>query len=106
MNRARRIQLLREIRDGQNRLAGGTSMADHAGAMAKLAEWQCLAQRMDLTLRASYKATAGGPRLDSAAAVLTPSGSAALEESERAAQVRRIATVPWNVPVPLATPEG
>jgi hypothetical protein len=78
MIHARRLELLQEIHDGQNRLTGGSSSAEHADAMAKLAEWQRLAERMDITLRASYTVTRRGPELHSADAMLSPSGRAVL----------------------------
>ncbi len=80
MIHARRLQLLREIRDGQNRLTAGPSGAEHARAMAKLAEWERLAERMDITLHASYTVTARGPELHSANAILSNSGRAVLGE--------------------------
>jgi len=78
MVHARRLQLLQEIHEGQNRLTAGSSSAERASAMAKLAEWQRLAERMDITLRASYTVTRRGPELHSADAVLSPSGRAML----------------------------
>jgi hypothetical protein len=78
MVHARRLELLREIHAGQNRLMAGTSSAEQASAVAKFAEWQRLAERMDITLRASYTVTARGPELHSADAILSASGRAAL----------------------------
>jgi len=78
MIHARRLELLREILAGQSRLTAGNSSAEHAIAVAKLAEWQRLAERMDITLRASYTVTARGPELHSADAILSPSGRAVL----------------------------
>jgi hypothetical protein len=78
MIHARRLQLLQEIQGGQSRLTAGSSSAEHASAMAKLAEWQRLAERMDITLRASYTVTPRGPELHSADANLSPSGRALL----------------------------
>jgi hypothetical protein len=78
MIHARRLELLREIHEGWNRLTAGASAAEQAGAMAKLAEWERLAERMDITLRASYTLTERGPELHSADATLSPTGKAAL----------------------------
>jgi hypothetical protein len=103
MNQTRRIQLLGEIRDGHNRLTRGTSREERAMAMAKLAEWECLAQRLDVTLRASFRATSGGPQLHAAAANLTPSGSAALEESERAQRSRPVRAASWTAAATLGS---
>ncbi|HEY7636258.1 MAG TPA: hypothetical protein VH763_11965 [Gemmatimonadales bacterium] len=80
MIHARRLQLLREIHDGQNRLTSGNSSAEHASAVAKLAEWQRLAERMDITLHASYTMTPRGPELHSASAVLSPSAVMLVKE--------------------------
>ncbi len=87
MIHARRLQLLREIRDGQDRLTGGKSVAEHMRAMAKLAEWQCLAERMDITLEASYTVTVNGGELQFATATLTPSGKTVLDGSEQSGRV-------------------
>jgi hypothetical protein len=87
MVHARRLQLLREIRDGQNLLTVGAS--SHAEAREKLAEWRRLAERMDITLFTSYTVTAHGPELHSARATLSGSGRAALGE-------RRATGAPWK----------
>lgn len=87
MVHARRLQLLQEIHDGQNRLMAGNSSAEHASAMAKLAEWERLAERMDITLRASYTVTPRGPELHSADAILSPSGRAVLLQQRAGARV-------------------
>jgi hypothetical protein len=82
MMHARRIQLLGEIRDGHDGLAGIPRAKQH-DAMAKLIEWQRLAERLDIILQTSYEVTRRGLELRFAAATLTPSGRRVLEDGER-----------------------
>lgn len=80
---ARRLKLLDEIRRGEDRLTGGSSAQDLAAAMAKLQEWQKLADRLDIVLETAYTITADGAQLRYARATLTPSGREILTGSRR-----------------------
>ena len=76
MMHTRRLELLREIRDGGDHLNGNGSVAERQATWAKLMEWQKLAERMDITLETSYTLKRwGASELRFARAALTQSGS-------------------------------
>ena len=80
MMNARRLQLLREIRNGSDHLTGNGSLANRQAVWAKLMEWQKLAERMDIKLETRYRLRQwGSSELQFARATLTTSGSQLLE---------------------------
>jgi uncharacterized protein YhaN len=80
MMHARRLQLLREIRNGGDHLTANGSLDDRQAAWSKLMEWQKLAERLDIKLETSYTLRRwGSSELQFARATLTPSGSQLLE---------------------------
>lgn len=85
MTGARHLQLLQEIRDGQDGFTGGSSDAEQRAATAKLGEWYQLSERFEITLQTSYSVTVDGPQLRHATATLTPAGTRVLEQAKRRA---------------------
>ena len=80
MMHARRLHLLREIRNGGDYLTGDGSLLARQAAWAKLMEWQKLAERLDIKLETSYALRRwGSSELQFARATLTPSGNQLLE---------------------------
>jgi hypothetical protein len=79
MMQAQRLRLLQEIRHGEDSLIVGHSHEEQTIAMAKLREWEKLAERFDIILESAYTLTADGARLRYASAALTPSGRQAVD---------------------------
>jgi hypothetical protein len=76
----RRLELLREIRDGGYTLRAGPSAEAQAVLAVKLAEWRELDKLQDIRLRTIPETTPAGEEL--AVAILTPLGRRFLAERE------------------------
>jgi hypothetical protein len=75
---ARRLQLLREIRDGGHSMRADSS--SEASVEAKLAEWRELEQLQDIRLRTIHGIIGNTEEVRVVIAILTPSGMGFLEE--------------------------
>jgi hypothetical protein len=80
MTPARRLQLLREIRDGGYSMRADSSSDAPAAVEAKLAEWRELDQLQDIRLRTIHGTIGRAEEVRVVIAILTPSGMGFLEE--------------------------
>jgi len=76
----RRLELLREIRDGADTIRGPISRGMKAGVKAMLAEWEELEALRDIKVRLVWETRNDREQLVAAFAVITPSGEKLLEE--------------------------
>ena len=76
----RRLELLREIRDGGYTLRAGPSAEAQAVLAAKLAEWRELDKLQDIRVRTIHETTVAGEELRMAVAILTLTGLRFLAE--------------------------
>jgi hypothetical protein len=74
----RRLELLREIRDGGHSMRADSSSEASVGA--KLAEWRELEQLQDIRLRTIHGIIGNTEEVRVVIAILTPSGMGFLEE--------------------------
>ncbi len=81
---ARRLALLRDIRDGKYTLRAGPSAEAQAVLAVKLAEWRELDKLQDIMLRTIHQNTPAGEELRMAVAILTLTGLRFLEEHDGA----------------------
>jgi hypothetical protein len=79
MTPARRLQLLREIRDGGHSIRADSS-SEAPAVEAKLAEWRELDQLQDIRLRTIHGTIGRAEEVRVVIAILTPSGMSFLEE--------------------------
>jgi hypothetical protein len=80
LNTARRLTLLREIRDGGHILRAGPSAEEQAAWATKLLAWRELDRLRDIRVRIFEGTTEGGVELQAAIAVMTLSGMRYLEQ--------------------------
>jgi CheY-like chemotaxis protein len=76
----RRLELLREIREGADSVRGGCSGATQAAVNGRLAEWGELEALRDIKVRVILETRNNREQLLAAFAVITPSGEKLLEE--------------------------
>jgi CheY-like chemotaxis protein len=77
---SRRLELLREIRDGADRIRGSGSGDAEAAIRARLAEWEELEALRDIKVRVVWETRNDEQQLLAAFAVITPSGEKLLGE--------------------------
>jgi len=85
LNAARRLALLREIREGGHILRAGPSAEEKAAWAAKLAEWSELNRLQHIRVRTFEGTTESGVELRAAIAVMTLSGMKYLEQQRERA---------------------